>query len=304
MQVWSRLVWLSVVCAAFSSSVALAGAEEAAQKFSEGQELLAKANFAAALKAYDTASKADGANDVYRQATAVLQRVIKMRKGLDKLSGPEWVLSADALLAYYMENRVFSEALPLARGLHSKLDTPESAARLARTELALDLNADAAKHLEAIESGERTPEVRVLLGLALARQGEMQDAKAAVADLMPPEDASAMLLFDLACVQARVGQTAPALTTLAGSFEKTPPSQLEAAKGRAKACPDLGALKTEAEFVKVLATASKVAESKCSSGADCGKCPSHSKCAAGQKAEERSCGAAKNADKQEAGQPE
>ncbi len=304
MQIRCWLVWLGVACAIFSSSAALAGPAEAAQKFSQGQELLAKADFTAALKAYNAASKADGANDVYRQATAVLKRVIKLRKGLDKVTGPEWVLDADALLAFYLDNKVFSEALPLARGLHAKLDTPESAVLLARTELALDLNANAAKHLEAIEASDRTPEVRVLLGLALARQGTLADAKAAIADLTPPEGASGTLLFELACVQARVGQTAPALATLTRSLEQTPPSQLAAAQARTKACEDLATLKTEADFAKVLATESKVAESKCSTGTDCGKCPSHKKCAAGQKADERSCDAAKDAGKQDTVKPE
>ena len=121
--------------------------------------------------------------------------------------------------------------------------------------------------------------LNLLLGLALARQDQLGAAQAAIAGLTAPSNAGGAWYFDLACVQARVGQTADALTTLSRSFEQTSPSQLEAARARARVCADLAALRTAAGFDNALATESKIAESACSTGESCGKCPSRATCA-------------------------
>ncbi len=62
--------------------------------------------------------------------------------------------------------------------------------------------------------------------------------------------------------------------------QMTPPSQLERARARIKACPDFAALASSAEFTKALATESTIKESGCSSGTGCGNCPSRTKCGA------------------------
>lgn len=293
---------VSVIAANFATA-ALAGPDDAAERFAEGRKLLVEGDIDGALKAFVAATKADPKNDAYRQKAALVQRIAKMRRGLDKLEGTDWLTTADALHAFYCENGVLAEANVLASRIHAKVGTPASAAKAARAKLALGLNAEAAKLMQTLDPDERTPETRVLLSIALARQGLASAAKAAMADLVPPEGASHGLLLEFACAYAGLGQTTDAVKMLTRSFEQTPPSQLEAAKGRAKESPDLAALRTDAAFIKALATKSKVAESECSTGDDCGKCPSRTKCASEKTDADKKDAGKKPADKKDAGQP-
>jgi tetratricopeptide (TPR) repeat protein len=271
---------LVVVVAMVSAPLALADPEDAAAKYTQGTALLGKGDFEGALKAYTAAVKADPDNEEYLQKATLVRRVIEMRKKLDKLTGEPWLASAGALRAFYVENRLLSEALPLDRQIHAKLGSAESAVALARTELALGMNPDAAELLRSLPKDQTTPEVRVLLGLALARQGKRDEAGAVVAGFTPPADTAGQLWFDLAGLHALTGDAAKALAALVRGFEATPPSQLDAARERVKQSADFDTLKARPDFGKACATASKVTESKDGAGKSCGKCPLRDKCAA------------------------
>ncbi|MGB9625953.1 MAG: hypothetical protein ACPMAQ_13950 [Phycisphaerae bacterium] len=263
-----------------SASLAWAGApDQAAKSFADGNALLAKADFDGALKAYAAAAKADPDKQEYRQQYAIVRRVVQMREAIAREKNPQkWEQMARALRGFYVNSGIYSEALAIDKQLHAKLNTPATAVMLAETQLALSMNADAEKVLSGIDEKSATPESRVMLGIALARQKKIDEAKAAAAKCKPTAEAGPGFLYDLACLKALTGDAAGAVEAITKAFEQTPPSRLERMKSHAKEDKDLASVAGTEAFAKALKTQSKVKESSCSGGSDCGSCPSKGSC--------------------------
>jgi tetratricopeptide (TPR) repeat protein len=261
---------------------------DAASQFAKGQALLAKEDFDGALTAYAAATKADPKNQEYRQEHALLRRIIKLRGDIEmETDAAKFERDALALRAFYYDHELYRLALRLDHKVHAKLATADSAARLAETQLQLDNNADAAALLSRLDESQATGRTRILLGIALARQGRTDQAKLLAAKCANLDDLGPGLLFDLARLRALIGDQDKALALLIRCFELTPPSRLEAFRNYARQCKDLGTLiASAARFDEVMRTQSKIKESSCSSGADCGKCPAKAAC--GSKSPQRS----------------
>lgn len=277
-----RIVSIIVVLAALVIFPTLAQANQAADAFSQGSALLTKGDFQGALKAYATAAKADSANPVYRQQYSVLRQVIKMRKRIATEKNPKkWESSAKALRAFYYKHGVYSEALTLDQQSHARVNTPLSATLLAETMLELGMDTEATELLSNLKEDKLPQRPKVLLGIALARQGKIDEAKNVTKDFAMPEKAGAIVFWDLARLHALFGDTSKAMGLLTSCFESTTPSQLDAVKADAKESRDFRNLVAMADFAKVLKTESKVKESSCSSGSSCGTCPHRSSCGSG-----------------------
>ncbi|MCP4248784.1 MAG: hypothetical protein GY778_17205 [bacterium] len=253
--------------------------DRAAESIDRGLALLVKADFDAALAAFAEAAKAVPDKQEYRQQYALVRRIIKMRKRIDRERNPEkWETTAQALRSFYYDHEIYSESLALDRMSHARLGTAASAARLAETELNLGMNDEAAGLLTGLSPEEATLQTRAYLGIALARQDRLAEAKAVAKECEANDEAGPGLCFDLARLYALLGDTSQAAGLLTRAFELTPPSRLASFKDYAKKSNDFDGLMAAAEITKALDTASKVKESKCSTGTDCGKCPSKTKC--------------------------
>lgn len=274
------LMRVGVVCVLLSAGTALAGrAERAAQFFAEGEAKLASGSFQEALAAYTLAARTDSGNLMYRQQYALVRRVIKLRKALDHEANLEkWEASAQALRSFYYDHELYTEAILLDRRTYARFNNAHSAVLLAESLLEQNANAEAVALLEGLEGGSASMHARVLLGIALAREGQASEAKRLADDCQVPAGAGPGMIYDFARLHAQSGGRSAALGLLACSFESTPPSQLHAAKQHAKRCPDFASLATTADFAKVLETASKIKVSGCSGGTGCGKCPSRTSC--------------------------
>jgi hypothetical protein len=265
--------------------------DEAAKLFADGKALLVKADFAEALRAFTAAAKADPKNEEYKEESAVLRRIIKIREQLGKeKNGEKWEAAAKSLRAFYYDNDIYSEALTLDRQVHDRLKTAESAAMLAETQLELGKNADAASLLSGLDEDKLTSQARVLLGIAWAREKELDKAQKAAAKLPKADEAGPGMLFDMARLASLTGDQSRAAQLLAQCFEATPPSRLASFKAYAKECKDLGDLVKTGAFAKAMETESKVKESGCSGGTSCGKCPLRGGCASGKEAKPGECG--------------
>lgn len=286
MKLRTSTVCMAVVALLISASFARADSgADAAKLFTEGRALLAKADFDGALRAYEAALQADPKNEEYRMECSILRRVMKIREKLDDQKEVEkWASTARSLRAYYYDNDIYSEALVLDQQVHARLKTAESAAMLAETQLELGKNAEAAALLEGLSSDKLTPQARVLLGIAWARQDQLDEARHAADELPKTNDAGPGLLFDMARLASLTGEQKKAAELLTCCFEATPPSRLEGFKAYAKQCKDLVALVKTDAFAAVLKTESKVPESKCSGGTSCGKCPLRGGCGSGKDA--------------------
>lgn len=255
-------------------------AEPADEAFAAGKALLATADFDGALEAFRTAAKTDPENREYTQQYAMLRQVIGMRGDCAKERDAErWLKMAGALRTFYHDHHLYAEALPLDQERHRRHRSAESAVLLAETQLALGMHSEAVELLSGLTKEQTSPRTRVLHGLALARLGQIDEAKTLAEEAgQATDDAGPRYFYDLARLQALAGDSKGAFQALTRSFELTPPSQLDAFKVEVHGCKDFNALVSTADFAKALETASKVKESECSKGSGCGNCPRRAKC--------------------------
>jgi len=265
-----------------------AGPSEMARRaYTEGQTRLAAADFDGALTAFKAAAKGDRENAEFSQAYAVLRQIMRLRESLPKEKDPErWMQGAAALCTYYHVHGLYAESLPLDEERYRRDATTDSAILLARTHLALGGNSQASGLLDVLPKEQQTGPVRVLRGLALAREGRIDEAKLLSVDPgKVGDDIGSQSFYESACLWALVQRPQESLRSLTRSLELTPPSQLDDFKERIVRCPDLLALSKTADFTEVMKTPSKVQESPCSGGSGCGKCPKRAKCGSAQSAE-------------------
>jgi hypothetical protein len=120
--------------------------------------------------------------------------------------------------------------------------------------------------------------VLALHGIAQARLGRLEPARASARGISALEGAPAAVLYHAARLQALVRERDAAVALLARAFQATPPSGQPGLRDRVRACPDFSGVAGEASFATALAAASTVPESKCSMGPSCGSCPRAKAC--------------------------
>ena len=254
----------------------------AADHYARGSKLLASADFEEALAAFEQAAKAGPENIDYRNEYALLRRILKLRQGLEAEDDPiRRQQTSSALRAYYYRYALRDEAVALDRDNHRRLNSPASAALLAESLLQVGQNAEAANLLAARNPDDLSLLGHLLHGIALARQNQLEPARAIARSVTLPGDASADLLFHMARLRALTEDYTRSLALLTRTLEAVPGSRSAEVRARIKACSDFSELSGETRFTKMLATQSQQAESSCSSGKSCGACPSRSSCSSG-----------------------
>mgnify|MGYP000390523389 CR=1 FL=1 len=273
---------LILVCAigvllSFPASVWADAAQEA---FAKGQALFNKGDLDGALASFATAARIDRTNDKYMERYSVVRRIVALRQSLQAEADAErWLYLARALYALYCQEGMLSDAAALAQAIHGKLNDVSSAVILAETQLALGQNAEAAKVLSALGEHQSTASSRALLGIALARQGNLDRARKISDSIVVAEGAGPQTHYSLARLYALTADPAKALSALTRCMESLAPSRQESFREHARRCPDFAGLASTPGFVKALATPSKVPESACSGGSGCAGCPMRGKCA-------------------------
>jgi hypothetical protein len=249
------------------------------ESFSKGEKALVKGDFGTALQSYTAAARADRSNQEYMQHFAMVRRIVDLRSRLDaETKLQQWEYMARALRSFYVNERIYPELLKLDQAIHAKLNSAESAAFLAETQLAMDKNAAAVQTLSVLEPSKTTAMTNVLLGISLARSGKIDKAKRIAATVSLPNDAGPSVTYAAARLHAATGDSAKAMGLLKACFEATLPSQLEGFKSHAKTCPEFAAVASTSAFAAVMETESKVPESKCSGGSSCAGCPMRGTC--------------------------
>jgi tetratricopeptide (TPR) repeat protein len=277
-----RLLMLAVTAMGVVVSTAALAATPS-EHYSKGDGLLKKGELFEALKAYADAIRSDRSNQQYVQQFMLVRQAYTLQDALEKeTDSPRWLQYAQALRSFYVEQGVYPQALIWDKEIHQREGSAGSAVQLAEMQLALDKNSDAAQTLTAMESGKATTATRALLSVALARQGEMDRAREIAESIKVPEDSGPGTLYCVARANVAVGNKDQALVLLTRCFEATPPSRLDVLKSHAKKTPEFVPLASSARFSEVLATESKIAESKCSGGSSCAGCPMRGQCASSQ----------------------
>jgi len=258
---------------------AMARGETAERAFARGDTLLAKGGFQEALHAYAAAVRAERTNQQYVQQFMLVRQVVALRGTLEQEKDLQrWHTIAQALRSFYVSQGVYSEALSVDEKTHARLNTASSAAQLAETQLAMGRDADALQVLAALDPDSATPATQALLGIALARQGRVDEARKTAERVALPENVGPGTQYILARMQAAIGNHRQALGLLTRCFEAVAPSRLDGFKTHATQCPEFAGMASTDGFASVLKTQSKVAESKCSGGSSCAGCPMRAKC--------------------------
>jgi tetratricopeptide (TPR) repeat protein len=232
--------------------------------YARGCELLRTGDIDGAYDTLYTAVRFDPDNVQYREQSSHARQMVYLRKQLKTAqSSAQWLNYANELHEYYCRHCPQDprmQALTLALEIHSREGSAESAALLARTRLQFGLNSDAAEGLRTVTQQKVDTQLRLLMGIALAREGHTAQAEALLKNLKVSSQGGFQFYYDLARLQAGVGQNQAALKSLTRSFEQTPPSRLEYARQAALECADFARLKEHSNFANVLATESKRSE--------------------------------------------
>ena len=233
--------------------------------------------------AYAAAARADRANDQYLQHYALLRQIVRARELLESEDDlRQWGYLARAVHTFYVNEGLHSQALQLGRQIHSRLNDRSSAILLAETALAMNKNAEAAETLGHLDAEQDTASTQALRGVALARMGNVDEARHVADALSLADKAGPRTLYSAARLYALTGNSPKALKALVRCLESAPPSLIVGYRTHARRCPDFASIASTAEFAAALATLSKVPESGCSGGSKCAGCPMRGKCAHGK----------------------
>lgn len=263
--------------------------EEARKAFESGNAALARADFDAAVTAYEVALRGDEKNEQYIQVLAVVRQIRDLREQLPQERDlMRWRQSAAALHAFYADHGLYGESLPIDQERFRRVPSGESAVLLAGTLLALSRDHEAADLLAGLNETQRTPHVKALHGLALMRLGNPAVAKEQLVDpALLPADSGADCFLDTARLAAAVGRNREALAALKRCLELSHPNRIEIQRQRAQSLPEFVAMKDSTAFTEVLATPSTIRESGCSGGSACGSCPKRAQCSGAAAAEKK-----------------
>jgi hypothetical protein len=254
---------------------AFAGKPEAARLVADGKALLAKGDLEGAYRAHLGAVKADPTDPELSQQALLLRRVIQLRAHVARADpSPAWEKQVTSLHHWYVRNGLLEMAVEQDRAAHARAPGLQTGGLLADALLRTDRNAEAEKTLAALPVDELPVPHRLFLGIALARQGKKDAARERLAGLDASKIESPALQLMLARVHVLLGDVDRGLGHLRTCLEKAPPSAHQTVKADVKGCGDFASVRTTKAFTAALATKSKVAESDCSSGSDCGSCPS------------------------------
>ncbi len=247
--------------------------------FEQGKTLVSQGDLEGAMEAFATAARADRSNAEYMQNYSLLRQVILIRSALTQEKDlRRWEYYARALHAYYISESLYDQALELDKQIHNRVNSAASAALLAETQLAMDMNAEAAQLLAELPPDKTSVVTESLEGIALARLGKKADALKHAELARVGDNDGPGVVYCVARLHAATGNTNQATALLTRCFEQVPPSQLDGFKGHAKVIPEFAAMAGTPEFQQALKTVSKVQESSCSGGSSCAGCPMRGQC--------------------------
>lgn len=247
--------------------------------YEKGEALLDQAKFEDAAEAFKAAAKADPENKVYRGRAIILVRVLRARKYVaESAVDAKWERVAQSLHVFYLREGLSGEAVTLDRRMYTERPGPVSAALLSEALLDAGKNEEALTHVSALPADQKDVQNRVYEGIALARLEKADQAKKLYEglDLAKIEPG---VLYDVARLQALLGDQKAALATLAKCFEGLTEKSQKAFRTMAERCADFDVFGGSEAFTAALNTKSKVEESSCSGSTEgCGSCPNRGGC--------------------------
>ena len=256
-----------------SDATTLALEQQVKQLIEEQQD------YKAALMAYAKAARANPTEAYYRNQFALLRSVGKMQAAMAAEPVAEkWQGYAEAVRNYLYGKGFYEAALAVDSAAYEKFSDVSSGSKKLESLLMLSKNDEAAALASGLEATETSTRLATLKPVALARNGQVDQAVAAVEDLTIYADKDPYALFDLARISQAAGKQDEAYSYLKLFLEHTVPTEMATSRNMISLCDDFSSLHEQEAFAAVLATESKVAQSDCSGGSSCGSCSLKGKC--------------------------
>lgn len=253
----------------------------AAQRFAEGQALLAKGDIDGASAAlFDAARAAPDRADYVEKAT-LLRRVQALRRVAENAQdAPAAERAVASLHLFYLQHDLPGLAVAADRKAHERLPSGDTAARLAEALLAAGENADVTTVVAPYSASSARH--ATYHAIALARMGYTEQATRLIERAPLAEEAPPAERYDRARALAALGRTDEALALLVQCSERMPPAGLQTLRERAAKEKDFARLAALPAFSRALQTESKIPES-CSGGTTCAGCPNRGACGGAKK---------------------
>ena len=251
--------------------------------------VLADSDLNSALKLYANAARSNSDNPYFKDQYSILRRVIKMKSAFDKASS-----SADkpndtvmkrldsyyqAIRAYYYSKGFYNESLKLDDAARNII--PGEQQVLNYIESLVVTNPENASDTVSAISGDIKSESGQLELYNLLLQSRKAKSDTLIAELekitVDPEANPHSLIY-VAGIYKNAGDKAKAYEMIQMALEHTVPSEINGTRILASSLQEFKKEAKAKDFVAVLETESKVAQSGCTGGSSCNSCSLKGKC--------------------------
>lgn len=237
----------------------------------EGAALLALGQINEAVEAFDGAAKANPGDKKVLIARAQAK---KLQKYLEQVEADSELIDRQKAMAklhkFYNGHGLYEKSLGMEQGLYAEAVNDDTAALLADTLLAMQKNDEALATLQADGVNGESWDAQALLGLALARNGRMEQAQPLVEEAKKLERLSSGQAKNLASLLALTGYEDEANELLVVLFGATTQDKLPGLKESIRTSPDFQSMAGTEGFKTAMETEAKLK----GCGGDCGSCPS------------------------------
>jgi len=197
--------------------------EEAESAYERATAVLRTGDLDAALAGFTEASEADPESTLYRDRIALLGRVKQLRSLLARVEKDDdkWGKATWSLRAFYLQHGIHGEAVALDERRFERFPTSATRIDLAESCMKADKGARSIALLAGLEREDATRRSDLILGICLARTGELDVAKALAERVAQDETGEPGELFERACLNCLVGDLDKAAAQLRKAFEES-----------------------------------------------------------------------------------
>jgi tetratricopeptide (TPR) repeat protein len=272
-----RTIFLLLSLGFVSAGFIFAGPAE--DKYAEGTEMMKQGDFDTAMKSFAAAAKLDREQVKYREMYSLVRRIVKTRNVMETEANlAKWKQYAEGLRNFYYTYRLWDQAYELDKQLFAKESTDENRLLLVESMVAAGKNKEALAELDKLAQEKVDTEAKLYRAMALGSSGEKEAAAAIMKDIKIADDAPNGMRYYASRASMVIGDKEHAYEYLRKTLEAIPPSAIENFRVSVKTAPEFAQVAGSDEFAAVLSTESKISESSCSGGSDCGSCRLSTSC--------------------------
>ncbi len=254
--------------------------------------ILEQGDYDAALKAYAAAARQNTAEPYYKDQYAILRRVIKMKRAMEKYAKQptlseakltKWKSYYQAIRGYYYDQGFYSESISLDKTAFERLKTDSEAINYLESLLILNKTSEAQTLIaKSSDAQKASPGFAALTALLDARAGKTVNVAETEKKLNADPQTNPRGFVYLGCVYQIQDQQKKAFKAIATALENTPPTQITMTRKLIDRMQDFKDVRQEEKYLAAVKTESKVYQSGCTGGSSCNSCSLKDTCPSNQ----------------------